>query len=217
MPLITPETLEPLLRPALPQDPAHDWHHVIRVFRNGLAILERLRSGGSSAAGRFELHTLDETVLRAALLLHDLGKRENRGPNALIVAADLAPFLDPDGTNPCQLDADRLDRIVLAINQHSWSRGQQAQSLEAAIVQDADRLDALGAIGVARCLAYGGHLGRPIYEPGDAHSSLQHFDDKLLKLRDAMNLEASRQLALGRHEFLLRFVEQFLREWRGES
>ncbi|HEX5724776.1 MAG TPA: hypothetical protein VFX98_04880, partial [Longimicrobiaceae bacterium] len=100
---------------------------------------------------------------------------------------------------------------------------------EGRVVQDADRLDALGAIGVARAFAYGGSRGRPLHDPAAApelHDSFEryragagpttaHFHEKLLLLRDRMNTAAARRLAEGRHRFLERFLDRFLREWEG--
>jgi len=87
---------------------------------------------------------------------------------------------------------------------------------EGKIVQDADRLDALGAIGIARCFAYGGKAGRPIYDQNDPQNSIQHFYDKLLKLKDRMNTSTGKTLAAARHEFVRHFLAEFLREWEGE-
>lgn len=84
-------------------------------------------------------------------------------------------------------------------------------------MQDADRLDAIGAVGVARCFAYGGFHGRPIHDPDSPSvGSLGHFDDKLLLIRDRLNLRVSRAMAGRRHRFLVEFREQFLGEFGGE-
>jgi uncharacterized protein len=104
------------------------------------------------------------------------------------------------------------------------------QTLEGQIVQDADRLDAIGAIGVARTFAYGGHKGQPIYEPESppmmhesfeeykkgGGSTINHFYEKLLLLSERMNTRTGKRLAAGRHAFLERFLEQFLAEWNAE-
>ena len=88
---------------------------------------------------------------------------------------------------------------------------------ESDVVKDADRLDALGAIGIARTFAYGGKVGRPIYDPMDPANSLQHFDDKLLLLADGMRTKAGKRLAQARHAFLVQFKEEFLKEWNAEN
>ena len=100
------------------------------------------------------------------------------------------------------------DRICEAINSVSFSRnkGKRPCTPEGRVVQDADRLDAMGAIGVARAFAYGGEHGRPLA------SSIQHFYDKLLLLRDEMNTDAARQIALRRHAFMTAFLEEYRTE-----
>src|SRR5690606_23179085 len=96
----------------------------------------------------------------------------------------------------------------------SFSKGNLAKSLEAQIVQDADRLDAIGAIGLARCFAYGGNKQREIYNPENPEeTSIQHFYDKLLKLKDLMNTDSARKIAEERHQFLEEFLERFYDEW----
>ena len=108
-----------------------------------------------------------------------------------------------------RVSEEMIDQICTAVNAVSFSRnrGKTPSTLEGKIVQDADRLDALGAIGIARTFAYGGEHGRPLQE------SVQHFHDKLLLLKDTMNTETGRQLAEERHAFL----ESFLRELREET
>jgi len=104
------------------------------------------------------------------------------------------------------------------------------RTIEGAVVQDADRLDAIGAMGVARAFAYGGHAGRALYDPDcppEQHGSfaaykknsgptLNHFYEKLFLLKDRLNTNAAKRMAVGRHAFLETFVEQFLAEWKGE-
>ena len=101
------------------------------------------------------------------------------------------------------------ERICDTINSVSFSRnrGRAPETLEGKIVQDADRLDAMGAVGIARTFAYGGEHGRPVAD------SIQHFHDKLLRLKNLMNTETGRRMAEHRHEFL----EAFLREYEAES
>jgi uncharacterized protein len=105
------------------------------------------------------------------------------------------------------------------------------RTLEGQIVQDADRLDAIGAIGIARAFAYGGHKGRLLYDPStppqmhatfEAYrksngSTLNHFYEKLLLLKDRMNTPTAKRIAAGRHAFMEAFLAQFLREWEGED
>ncbi|HYN88088.1 MAG TPA: HD domain-containing protein, partial [Ardenticatenaceae bacterium] len=170
-------------------------YHVARVWRSARAI----------AATEPDV---DYEILDAAGLLHDIGEKQPGRGNALVDVETLAQLLAPFEVPP-----EKYARIVQAINEHSFSRGWAPGSIEAAILQDADRLDAIGAIGVARAFAVGGARGRPLYDPSDPTNSLQHFYDKLLKLKDRMNTAEGRRLAGRRHAFLEQFLAEFLREW----
>ena len=196
---LTPEHLRPLVEARMTKDAAHDWHHIERVYRHGLAIVNTEA-------------TADEMVLRAALVLHDIGEKTIGRGNALVDEALIGDILGPLG-----VAKEKWPAIVTAINEHSFTRGAKPSTLEAAIVQDADRLDAIGAIGVARAFAYGGANDRPLYSPDDPTNTIQHFDDKLFRLRDLMNTTEGRRLADERHRFMEDFVTQFMQEWRGNG
>ena len=165
----------------------HDAEHTLRVHRNALRIAE-----GEPACDR-------ELVALAALLHdaddHKLFRTENN--------ANTRAFLTAQGVAPEKLE--RICRIINAVS-FSQNRGRRPETLEGQIVQDADRLDALGAIGVARTFAYGGEHGRPL------ETSIGHFHEKLLLLRDELNTETARRLAAPRHAFLERFLEEYERE-----
>lgn len=188
---LTPEALRPVIELLMTTDPAHDWHHVVRVWRLAQAI--------ANTEPR-----VDHEVLDPAVLLHDIGTKQASGSNALVEVATIAPLLAPFGVPPAKLPA-----IAQAINEHSYSRGRRATSLEAAILQDADRL---GAIGIARVFAVGGARGRPLYDPDDPTSSIQHFYDKLLTLKDGMNTAEGRRLAGHRHAVMEQFLMEFYAE-----
>lgn len=132
------------------------------------------------------------------------------------------------------LTDNEIDEIENVISRQSYShsgvRGEVLDSLAGRVVQDADRLDGFGAIGIARCFAYGGKKGRPIYDPAipfretitpenyrDCPTSLHHFTEKLLKLRDSMNTATSKRLAEERHQITQQFFDRFLAEWEGEA
>lgn len=166
----------------------HDAAHSLRVYRNAMRIAEKEPEA-------------DQEIVALAALLHDaddhkLFHTENNANTRSFLAENRVP-------------EDMINQICTAINAVSFSRnrGKTPSTLEGKIVQDADRLDALGAIGIARTFAYGGEHGRPLQE------SVQHFHDKLLLLKDTMNTETGRQLAEERHAFL----ELFLRELREET
>ena len=165
----------------------HDAAHSLRVYRIAMEILEKE-------------DTCDREVVELAALLHDaddhkLFHTENN--------ANARAFLEGQGVAP-----EKIERICEVINGVSFSknRGKHPATLEGKIVQDADRLDALGAIGIARTFAYGGKHGRSL------EGSIEHFYEKLLLLKDEMNTQAAKEVAQGRHAFLEQFLEQFRRE-----
>ena len=165
----------------------HDAAHSLRVYRTALLIAE-----GEPGCDL-------ETVALAALLHdaddHKLFQTEGN--------ANARSFLNAQKVAP-----EKIERVCAAINAVSFSqnRGRRPETLEGKIVQDADRLDALGAIGVARTFAYGGEHGRSLDE------SVAHFHEKLLLLKDELNTETARKLAEPRHTFLEWFLEEYERE-----
>ena len=165
----------------------HGFDHSLRVWRNAMMIAEE--------------EICDPQIVSLAALLHDaddykLFDTENN--------ANARQFLDAHGVT--REDADRICDAVNAVS-FSKNRGKCPETAEGRIVQDADRLDALGAVGIARTFAFGGGHGRP---PED---SIGHFHEKLLLLKDMMNTEKAREIAEERHEFM----EEFLREWDKET
>jgi len=165
----------------------HDAAHSLRVYRSALRIAE-----GETGC--------DAEIVALAALLHDADDHKlfhtenNANARAFLTARNVAP--------------EKIERICEAINAVSFSqnRGRRPRTPEGRIVQDADRLDAIGAIGVARTFAYGGEHGRSLDE------SVAHFHEKLLLLKDELNTETARRLAAPRHAFLERFLEEYARE-----
>ena len=164
----------------------HDAEHTLRVYRNAMMIAER--------------EDCDRGVVALAALLHDVDDHklfhteDNANARAFLRAH--------------KVDESTAGQIIAAVNAVSFSqnRGRKPATKEGEIVQDADRLDALGAVGAARTFAYGGRHGRGLSD------SIRHFHEKLLLLKDGMNTEAGKALAERRHAFLL----EFLREWDRE-
>ena len=162
----------------------HDAAHSIRVYTNARKIAE-------------EYPECDLEVVSLAALLHDVD--------------DHKLFDTVNNMNARTFLKDRqvadsvIERICEVINGVSFSknRGKRPATLEGQIVQDADRLDAMGAIGIARTFAYGGKVGRPLED------SLRHFDDKLLLLKDEMNTEAAKRIAEHRHKYMAEFLAEF--------
>lgn len=182
-------------------DTAHDFDHALRV----LCTAERI--GVTEGA--------DPVVIRAAALLHDIGRDEERrhgGDHAVIGAARAREVLA--GWPP-----DRVEAVCHAIATHRFRSGGPPETLEAQVVHDADKLDAIGAIGVARAFAYGGVHGRRLWAEDDEgeHTSLQEFRVKLRRVKDRLFTDAAKDIARGRHATMVRFFERMGEEVRGRA
>ncbi|MEM1557030.1 MAG: HD domain-containing protein [Thermoproteota archaeon] len=183
-------------------DPGHDWLHAERVYRMCMKIMEK--EGG------------DPEVLTAAALLHDIGVSYEleKGMDHSEKSAEIAGEILYEIGFP----RDKIIRVQEAIRQHRFRNGIKATTLEAKILQDADRLDAIGAIGIARTFSHGGNRKIPIYsEEENVASTLKHFYDKLLKIRDLLNTETAKGIAKERHEFMEVFLSRLLKEVKGEA
>ena len=189
----------------------HDWWHIERVRKTSLTIAEG--------------ENIDITVLELGALLHDIADPkfhdgdEEVGPRA---AVEWLKLLDVD-----RKTIEHVDKIIRNISFKNSIEGQNFTSKELEIIQDADRLDAIGAIGIARTFNYGGHKGFELYNPeispvkfkskeeykNSNAPTINHFYEKLLLLKDKMNTKKGKELALQRHDFMLGFLEQFYNEW----
>ena len=170
----------------------HDVEHTMRVYRNTLRIAE-------------EEQGCDVEIAALAALLHDA---DDHKLFATKNNANARRFLQDN-----HVPEQTIDRICEVINSVSYSRnrGKAPETPEGRVVQDADRLDAMGAIGVARTFAYGGEHGRPMAD------SVRHFYDKLLRLKALMNTKAGREMAQHRHAFLEAFLKEYLEENEGKK
>lgn len=192
----------------------HDWWHVQRVWNNTKLILETEEA--------------DVLVCELTALLHDIADSKFHDGDEQIGPRIAGEFLQRIG-----LDTKRIEHVQQIILNMSYkaSLGQvDFHSKELEIVQDADRLDAIGAIGIARAFQYGGFKNREIYNPNippqqhlskEAYKNttaptLNHFYEKLLLLRDKMNTATAKRLAAHRHQFMESFLQQFYSEWKGE-
>jgi uncharacterized protein len=193
-------------------DPAHDFDHILRV----LALAERI--GAAEGA--------DLEIVRAAALLHDVGRAEAKASgqdHAEVAAACAREIL---GHAP----PDRVEAVVAAILAHRFRAGPPPSSLEGRALFDADKLDAIGAIGVARAFAYSGHVGRRLYAPvvadyldrwqnGQAapgeHTAVHEFVVKLSRLKDRLYTPTGRRLAAERHAVMVAFFERLADEVAG--
>jgi len=194
----------------------HDWWHVWRVWR----LAERVAREEPKA---------DPTVVALGALLHDLGDWKFHGGDEKAAPREagrlLAKLGAPRGT------IERVQAVCREVSYKGAGVADRPTSLEARVVQDADRLDAIGAIGVARTFAYGGAKGRSMYEPGEKpvmHRSfaaykrsrghtINHFHEKLLLLKDRLHTREARRIAKKRHEYLVTFLKTFHREWKGQD
>lgn len=203
------------VRQTLAADSSHDWFHVERVWRNARAIAQE--------------EGADPTVVELGALLHDIADWKFHGGDDSI-----GPRMARDWMASQKVPAETIEHVCDIIAKLSFKGAgvkTDMPSLEGAIVQDADRLDAIGAIGVARAFAYGGHAGRALYDPAippEEHQSfaaykknkgptINHFYEKLLLLKDRMNTATGRRLAAERHEFMEQFLAQFFAEWGVEQ
>lgn len=176
----------------------HDYFHIERVVRNAVKIAREEKA--------------DLFLTELAAWLHDVG--DHKLNNGIDQSQEQIAVL----LQPLNIPQQTTDQVINIVSQVSFSKGKIAETLEAKIVQDADRLDAIGAIGLARVFAFGGSKHREIYNPDRPdQTSIQHFYDKLLLLKDKMNTSAAKQLAVDRHRYLEAFLQQFYKEWNGDE
>lgn len=191
----------------------HDWWHIQRVTESTKKIATN--------------ENADLFICTMAALLHDIADEKLNDSEALGIEK-VRSWLHSQS-----VDAKTIETIIDIITTISFKggHGPTLTRLEAKVVQDADRLDAIGAIGISRCFAYSGSSGQIIHNPNEkprAHmtkeeyrsrggTAINHFYEKLLKLKELMNTETGKQLANRRHQFMETFLEEFYHEWEGEK
>lgn len=189
----------------------HDWYHIERVWKMASKLAEKEQA--------------NSFIVELSALLHDLidDKLVKDKGQAL---QEVEYWLEGAGVSTS--DADRIMDIIQSIS-FKGGNGRKLTSIEAQIVQDADRLDAIGAIGIARCFAYAGSKGDLLFNPElsvreemtekeyreGPSSAIHHFYEKLLKLKDLMNTETAKEMAAERHAFMEDYLMQFFEEWEG--
>lgn len=178
--------------------------HARRVFDLGLRLADAERA--------------DSEVVGAAALTHDIHRTMGAADEYVDPADSLSEVREI--LEQTAFPAEKLDSVLhcVAVHDEYDFRGDDRtpETIEAEILQDADNLDAIGAVGIARNFAFTGVVGNPLWVPqGDEYSGLSHFDDKLFHLQDEMNTDTAKSLAENRHAFMKAFVEQFKREWNG--
>lgn len=192
----------------------HDWFHIERVYKNAIAIAST--------------EECDITIVMLGALLHDIADSKFHDGDESI-----GPIIAKEFLKNQSVSNEIIQHVVAIIENCSFKGGNfesKFNSKELEIVQDADRLDAIGAIGIARTFNYGGFKNRPLYDPEIAPNlnmskeeykkseapTLNHFYEKLLLLKDKMNTESGKRLAQNRHRYMEMFLSQFYAEWNGE-
>lgn len=193
----------------------HDWFHIERVYKNALLIAKA--------------EPCDLQVVQLAALLHDIADSKFNNGDETIGPKTARAFLEKEN-----VEEQTIHHVVKIIENISFKGGnfnKTFTSLELEIVQDADRLDAIGAIGIARTFNYGGFKNRQIYNPeilpnlnmskeeykNSEAPTINHFYEKLLLLKDKMNTATGKKIAEERHRFMELFLNQFYAEWNGEK
>lgn len=191
----------------------HDWFHIERVLNNAKLIAKT--------------EDADVFIVQLGALLHDIADSKFHNGDETVGPKIAADFLESQ-----QVSTEVIDHVVKIIQNISFKGGnieQKFHSAELDIVQDADRLDAIGAIGIARTFNYGGFKNRVIYDPeiepklnmtkeeykASNAPTINHFYEKLLLLKDRMNTKTGAEIAQKRHEFMEQFLDQFYAEWNG--
>ena len=189
----------------------HDWFHIERVWKLSTYIQER--EGG------------DQQVIELAALLHDIADPKFHNGDETLAAKIVNEFLTEQ-----KLDNETIGKVIFIIENMSFKNRNDAPQnlpLELKIVQDADRLDAIGAIGIARTFNFGGYKNNLIYHPDippkinqtkeeykkSNGTTINHFYEKLLLLKDLMNTNTAKDLATERHQLMLNFLDEFYKEW----
>lgn len=192
----------------------HDWFHTLRVYNNALLIAKDEK--------------VDEFVVALGALLHDIADSKFHDGDETIGPKIAREFLFRHN-----VDSLVIEHVINIIENISFKGGNVAQKFKSAeldVIQDADRLDAIGAIGIARCFNYGGFKNRPLYDPEikpnlnmskeeykkSSSPTINHFYEKLLLLKDRMNTKTGKRIAENRHEFMESYLLHFYTEWNGE-
>jgi uncharacterized protein len=196
----------------------HDWWHLYRVWQLAKHLAKEEKGAKL-------------LVVELAALLHDIADWKFHGGDE-----EAGPIAARGWLESIHVDDEIMKQVVYIVKHVSFKGGVKANvmnSIEGKIVQDADRLDAIGAIGIARVFAFGGNFNRPIHEPNEKPknyndfeafkknltkgSSINHFYEKLLLLKDKMNTESGKKIAQRRHEFMEKYLKEFYAEWEGKS
>jgi len=204
--------LKKKIKPYFEKHGGHDFAHTERVYRNAIKI-----SKGEN---------IDLDVVKAAALLHDIA-REMEDIGKIKCHAEEGAKIAKRILREINFPEEKIEKVVHAIKVHRHSKNKKAETKEAKIIQDADRLDALGAVCIARVFSYGAKKGRLIYDPkikpkqkyeGDSETSINHFYEKIFKIKpETFKTKKARSMAEKRYKFVKNFVNQFIKEWEGRD
>jgi uncharacterized protein len=218
------KTAEMVKQKFMGEGSGHDWWHIYRVWNTAKTIA----AGEEAGADKSDKQSVNLLIVELAALLHDIADYKFHDGDETIGGKVSQEWLESIG-----VESDIIERVVYIVDNVSFKGGGDAKkmgSLEGKIVQDADRLDSMGAMGIARCFAYGGFKNQEIYNPEIAPrlgmskeeykshrgTQINHFYEKLLLLKDLMNTQTARQLAQQRHQFMQSYLEEFFAEWEGK-
>ncbi|MEK6927365.1 MAG: HD domain-containing protein [Nanoarchaeota archaeon] len=206
------QELRKKVKPYFIEGGSHAFDHVERVYNLALKLANTEKN-------------VDLDVLKAAVLLHDVARQKEDKKECECHAEEGAKMAEKI-LNEMNFQEDKIKKASYAIYVHRHSKGMKAETKEAEILQDADRLDALGAITIGRMFSSGGELNRPLYNPsvplGDKSakfetSTLHGFYTKIFKIKpECFNTDEAKKIAKGRYKFVEEFVDRFLKEWNGE-
>jgi uncharacterized protein len=193
----------------------HDWWHIYRVWSIAKKIAQK--------------ENADQMIVELAALLHDIADWKFNDGDESAGPEQAAYWLNTNDAEPELIDS--VCEIISTLSYKGANVATPMRTIEGKIVQDADRLDAIGAVGIARTFAYGGNKNRLIYHPDEVpvmHESFEHyknnkghtinhFHEKLLLLKDRMNTQSAKKIAKQRHLFMKKYLDRFYKEWNGDA
>ncbi len=206
------EDLKEKILPYFKEDGSHGFDHTQRVYNLSLKISEE--------------EDVDLDVVKMAALLHDIARMKEEVSENICHAEEGAKMAKEILTG-LGVAEDKINKVAEAIEVHRYSKGLKAETKEAEILQDADRLDALGAICIARVFGYSGKIGRIFYDSKleieeythnhESNSAINHFHEKILKIKpETFKTKKAKEIAKGRYNFIQEFLDRFIQEWEGK-
>jgi uncharacterized protein len=206
------EELKEKIKPFFDKTGSHSFNHTQRVYNLCIKIIKTEK--------------VDEEVVKVAALLHDIARRK-QDKGEVECHAEGGAEISEMILNEVGFPKEKIEKVCYAIKVHRYSRGEKPKTKEAAIIQDADRLDALGAITIARVFDYAGRKDRPMYDPKIkigkyghniiSGTSINHFYEKILKIKpETFHTKEAQKIAEKRYDFTREFVDRFLKEWDGK-